>query len=102
MTHQIVMIATGNFCVFLSGRIDTFIGSETAIRYQLAKKNLTNDFRKAELSFKGGEYHLAMSKKSPNLESIEPLTKELAIMKNEWEIVHLTNQSTQDTSGKLQ
>lgn len=86
------------FRMLHAGRIDTFIGYETVIKYLLAKERFSKHFRKVSFTTTGNEYYLGMSKNSQHLQLREKLTKELAAMREEGVIPQIINQFISESS----
>lgn len=86
------------FLMLDAERIDTFIGYETTMNYQLAGGKFHNHFTPAEYKVSGQDYYLAMSKRSKHLRLKPMLTKELAAMREEGVINRIIEEYIQETS----
>ena len=79
-------------------RIDAFIGFESSMRYQLAGKQLLEQFKQVEYFVPSSEYYVGMSKKSPRIALRKTITKELAAMREEGEIERIIGRFIEETA----
>jgi len=90
------------FLMLQENRLDTFIGYETVMNYQILLQGFKGQFKKTIFRSPGQGSHIAMSKKSKFLNLKSKLTKALELMQKNGEIKIIIDSFLEETAPGIQ